>query len=64
MVDCGGVKGTTPTMKRILLSAALSAGLAKSATWIAAGYAAMESGSFLSAGAVENVVKPMIIFVQ
>ena len=37
---------------------------AKSADWIAAEYAAMESGSFLSAGAVENVVKPMIIFVQ
>ena len=51
-------------MKRILLSAALSAGLAKSAAWIAAGYAAMESGSFLSACAVENVIKPMIIFVQ
>lgn len=31
MVDCGGVKGTTPTMKRILLAAALSAGLATSA---------------------------------
>ena len=31
MVDFGGVKGTTPTMKRILLAAALSAGLATSA---------------------------------
>ena len=31
MVDFYGVKGTTPTMKRILLSAALAAGLAASA---------------------------------
>ena len=37
---------------------------AKSADWIAAEYAAMASDAFLSAGAVENVVKPMIIFVQ
>lgn len=51
-------------MKRILLSAVLSAGLAKSASWIAAGYAALASGSILSAGAVENVIIPMIIVVQ
>ena len=37
---------------------------AKSAEWIAAEYAAMADGSFLSAGSVENVIKPMIIFVR
>ena len=37
---------------------------AKSAQWIAAEYAAMASDAFLAAGAVENVGKPMIIFVQ
>ena len=37
---------------------------AKSAEWIAAEYAAMAGDSFLSAGAVENVIKPMVIVVQ